>query len=1132
MADIKTYKPYFYIEGYRTRIMRAMVTTGIGMPARANIIIPGSKWGGKIVPGTRVELWLEENEEDGPFLYFSGSVKERPSRNVGLGNKTLTLDCWSDFASLMEARIQTIGIRDSIGVAGQGQWQLLVGRGTIRVPGGVGGTAAAASLWKELLKTDVKGSVKGTKESNTDQVDKVAQFKGKLLSVIQALMMMHPMHFDHLRRTQFLDRLGAYIDENAVRILRTDAGGKVLQGKFKGWIVDAAFQGNKTAWQAINDLVGAMFHDTVSVCPPIKDSHEILNRGPMYLPPVKWVDWMMGSTDSVKPTDIKLEDFTAVERTSSSVLEMLIKPDMRGCFPPQCNVIKPDMYEQFTMSHSTQVTRMGMYIPVLSGKGMSVLRPDVLESVYYRSLKYGGKRTKFAPKSDLLNSFGNDFVTNEERMLNKIGYMQDTMNPAVAKTYSGAIRADWENGKKELERKLGELSKEEIRSLFARMPYLGDVDDKTAIEEIKVIMKARGLSAVEATTMAKKYVKQYGSMLQQSITAYNTLVNQLKEDEANVKDVTNSTPRDQRLALIKKWQDQYRKTVSSLKTPDEKKRLDAMLNDPPGVDDYLIAYRQEAQKRYDEYRSEQMSVEGALNLSAVCGFPALFVDPDGDDVIGYLHTKVDVLDWSSGAATTKYVVQGARDLYSVDFNSPTRQKKFMLNHVGQNHFSWGKTFDYSSMVYQKFLRSKAFVPAMMSSCGFESTKAKNFLRYMVEGLSTTINPDDRTKLVYIDDGLAHLGLCVRDGDMSRMYPEYRNAATVDGKIGSVFLDDREFDANTTKLVPNISTIRDIYKDRSREQFYCVADVMANMVEADKSLIKEKLALLDARNGRLGYIFDNFNVEKDVPPIAVEYFKQFDGDATKPLIRDDRADMAKKTKYVFKTWPRRDGNPGVSFTDLLLSYLSTFEKPLTANDVHGDGKPPRNLDLEKMKDVTDWHKGRYKEAARSLIKKIVNNIASDMEKDRKLYFNSDGTPVSAMDSMLDKDINATYQKLEAEKKTAEMEKYGKDYNRNKTNVDLKKSEKAFIKQQIINRLYGMQYGGKFYAARVAFQAEYQSTQTAANGMSVTGASGKKQSLADMSTPEIPRPMSEAECIDFRRNIVYNMIEEMKNYVRIG
>lgn len=1132
MADFSSYKPYLYLEGFRTRIMRVQCTTGVGMPARASITIPGSKWGSKIVPGTRVELWLEEEKELGPFLYFTGTVKEYPDRNVGLGSKTIVLDCSSDFASLMEARIQTINIRDSIGIGGQGKWQLLTGRGTIKVPGGVAGTASAAALWKELMKTSPKGKVKGEEKSN-DQLDQVATFKGKLLGLIQSLMMMHPMHFEHLRRTQFLDRLGMYIDENATRIFRADAGGKDA-AKMQAWLIDAVFQGNKTAWQAINDLAGVMFHDVVSVCPPIKDSHEILERGPMYLPPKKWVQWMMGTTTDVSPTDIKLEDYVTVERTSSSMLDVLIKPDMRGCYPPTCNVVQPNMYEQFRFRRNSGVTRMGMYVPTMGGFGLSVLRPDVLESVYYRSLKYGAKSTKFAPKSDLLNHHANDFVTNEERVLGKIGYTQTNMDPAVAKSYSWAFRNDWEEKKKELERKVNEILDSDVKALLVKMVPAGMTESKAsnintsskvrnlARDSLIELFKSRGLSGSEATTMAKKYVEKFKDYIDKAATEFRAAAKKLKEAQERYWEGKEGEAK----STFDKWQTEYESLLEAFKLPTQKKLLDDMLSDEPGIDDYITAYRQEANKRFDGLRGGTIEVGGKLNLSAISGFPVMFVDPDGTDIIGYLQGKTDILDWNSGSATTSYTVKNPRDLYDVDFNSPTRQKKFMLNQVGQNQFSWGKTFDYSSMVYQKFLRAKAFVPAMMKNyCGFPTSEANNYLAYMQEDVASNVKPHDRSKLVYLEDGMAHLGLCIKNKNISRMYAERRSVRDLNPNAGDIFLDDSTT-AKASDMLPKISTLTGVYAKTSREQFYCVGDVMALMVESDTSDLKKKIELLDSRNGRFGYIFDNFNSDKSVPPVAKEYFEQFAGFVDDPLIKEDleKASFGELTKFEFESAPRRNGNPGVTFTDLLLSYLSTFETPITANDIHGSGKPANNPDLEKLKSVTSWHKGRYKEAARKLIKNLIDDISEDYITNQQMYFTSDGTPISGLGGMIDKSINAEYQKAETEKKSDEMLEFGKDYNRRKTDVTLKKSEKAFIKEQVLLRVKAMKYTGQPYSSRLSFIAAYQASQAPGHG--------DKASLADMSTPEIPRPMSDADCVDFRMNIVYNMIEEMEQYARLG
>jgi len=829
---------------------------------------------------------------------------------------------------------------------------------------------------------------------------------------------------------------------------------------------------------------------------------------------------------------------------------MLVKPDMKGCFPPECNIVKPEMYSQFTLQENSSVTRMGMYIPVARGQGISVLRPDVLESVYYRMLKYGGKSTKFTPKSDLLNNYASDFVTNEERMYGKIGYAQENMDPAVVKAYSWIFKNDWEEEKKKLEKLSRELTDVDVINMLTKMPPLGEgVKKKQAIEEIRVVLVARGLSGVEAKSMATKYYEKFKEHLStetaaissatQSLDAKTTAIKTNSDFISNLSamdDELGSSPttatgrqvRDAKLkrlneeqkTLLSKWSDEYNKIVERLKDPPHKKRLTEMVANPPGIDDYIIGLRQEAQKRYDALRGGAIGVSGTLNLSPVCGFPILFADPDGDDAIGYLVGKVDTIEWGeSTIATTEYTVENPRPLYKVDYNSPTRNGKFMFNNVGQNHFSWGKNFDYSTMVYSKFLKSRAFIPIVLANSGFESLKAKNFLKNIETGLTTTAVPENIPNRIYFDDALADLGLFMADNDFSHLWDEMRDVDAPNDE------EPKDIGAMVGVIRPEWDRLKDVYKYKSREQFYCVADVLSKIAEADASNLQDRLELLDSRNGRLGYLFMHFDPKKTVPVKTKNFYKKFGEFATDKLAPNDMEEVQKLTKYEIPSSPRRGGNPGISFTDLLLAYLSTFEVPITAKDVHGSGSIPSSNESDKLKPrkdldaVTKWHKSRYRTASRALIVDIISDMQLDIEKNRAAYVTNGGV----IDySFLDKEIKKAYSVNEAYKKTEELQEYGRNYKNKSTDVTLKQPELDYIKDTLAL--------GLLPKSKAALnQYDMCNVLTPDAGRSIKG-NGKNLKLADMATTEIPRPMSDADCIEFRRVIVYNMIEEMKRDVR--
>jgi hypothetical protein len=642
-----SYKTFVYMETVLIPHTRISVATGVGMPATATIIIPPCTWGSRLIPGTRVTIFIQVDNDPKLIPYFIGKIDQNPSMTIGIGDKSITIFCVSHFISLSKANINGLGITEMATGAVGGDTKLIIGSGEIKIPQ-VDKSLGLVQMWGPLINNATKAKIirDPLDVTSMDQSLNALSAKGKIFSLLQTVLLSSTLTRDELRRTRYLDRLGMYINEDASNMINNQGPDNLLSKN----IVAQIFQGRKSGWQILQEYTSLFQHDVVSVCPLLKATFDVPLRGEMGLPPDS-ANYLLAQNGKIP----KMTDYMGILGCQDSFLECLIKPNMIGTYPPTSNVISPEQYSYFSFNKPKGLTRMAVKVPHLPGITSVILEPPALENAYHIGIKFGDGKSTDASAVNLSSTMltrGSDYITNEERIIDHMQYNVTQMNPLVQNTIGK--NASPPPGEKELI--------EEMATFLANNTC-GDTTGFTVESLSQMLVTGRGVPINAAMAAAKKIIDQDKSDEALKTKAMDdaggkTLNLESELGKEALDKLNKSIVEGKRVAFIEMSKD----LIASKKQQD-------VAPSKTGHPEKMMAWRQETNQMFDDARSGSIQVSGSFNLEPVCGFSILFQDSQtGRDVIGYLVSKTDTIDYQAGVATTQYNVSNAELLVDIDYS--------------------------------------------------------------------------------------------------------------------------------------------------------------------------------------------------------------------------------------------------------------------------------------------------------------------------------------------------------------------------------------------------------------------------------------------------------------------------------
>lgn len=1153
------YKAYLYLEDNLIPVVRISVSTGIGEPASANITIPPSSWAERIAPGTRVMIFLQENGKDKMFLWFMGTVSAFPMIGIGNGDKSINLACVSDFASLTKVPITGTNISSVAMGALNGETKILSASGSVQMPVSHE-TIGMVQMWGPLLNTKQIGSVTTSllnPLTEDDQPNEDVSVRGKIFAILQTILLSNSLTRDELRRSKYLDRLAIYVDENASQMLLNQG----VEGTiFNKNVVYQLFQGTKTGWQILNEYLGLVFHEIVSVAPPLRAEFDVPHRSEMMLP-VGVAKYLYKEKDS-NPS-LTLKDYMSLYRNQSSIMECLIKPDMTGTFPPSCNVIQPDQYNYFNYTRPVGVTRMAVQIPQSPGLTSVVLQPPELEEAFSTSLEYAKGSGKASDAqvwnmSDTVVHRGNDYVTNEERITNHIQFVAIQMNPLSQYTLARNIF----DGVFPTPKQRNDIYAPLIDK-YVKFMYEALTSDVVSVgytdSEMLTSLRSRGLAYGDAEYIVNEIKTQVNSIIDEQKKNAASISKEAAKDEVDTAYLAS--------AAKKIYDGKIEQLITKLTVQAAKKEQPVVAPGKQSLSqNYLTAWRQEATRMFDRSREGQLSITGSFNLKAQPGFSILFVDSNTNrDLVGYLRRKTDTLDFSSGAAVTQYDITNAELLTDLDFSRPTLDGGFLYKTFGSHRFSWGKPFDYSTRIYRKFLHDCAYIPE--SHLGVISNIESLFLQNKVS--SNSALPAKR--LTSFDETLAFVGLRYNTQTVKDTPPGGIAIANSDPPI-KLYPDDlpiQDILDSRTKTAPiyvrdvvespfkenTLPSAYDVFKfheqNGTKERFYVLGDFVSLWLESELyPQFNKIIAALDSRVGNIMYMYDILGSSKSVSNsdstvvsasadkdtliktnigalrtlVGAEKFDEFLQQIWSCL-DGDFADLA----YNQLGWdfvpvsPRWAGNPGLAATDLLISYLSAFENKLNYSQIHnklpiGTSKVIDNVSLSKanLKAFIDKVYGTKSSDIKSTLDdirdEIINKLVDQAERS-----------ILGINAYSAKNTSPSYayligQAIATQDSTNLKQALRRSLDANTVLKGDPPQELDLIADVVTSQI--MADANKF---RKALDCVWTTEQAKYINNNLRGIENK--------IPPVPRPLTEQQVVAFRRKISDNIAQELSYYARV-
>lgn len=410
----KLVRARLYLEGFlvENAFHSVQVSGHTGAPATAQIDLVPTNTIKHIMPGTYVHVFttdpwdLEPAGDVSDFkLLFEGVVVSRGFSKQDDG-RSFVIQCADPSVYWVEARQYWLNIASANGG--------IVDQLAVQTSGGYGrfGTVSSTGTYG-YMATRLAFTGKDQPEEN---------FMNTMISVIDDIGNVNPFYTNIRNRFRLTDR-----------ILRAPAGKtqKLFQlALFSDFIegLSGSVSGQSNLAQVVNQLLSSIMHEWVSVpAPPYIRGARIFDRD--IFGNIKKEKNTVKRTTRRGSRKVDLYEYkTAIDDIIGTTI---FKPHVYTISPPTCNVLFPNMYDQFTYNENFmhEPTRLSMkpQLPLVSRnltQGLLLQRPTELEiftglvrDASRGSLKKRTPDAKFADGFSQVPTFTDyDWSTNEERI--------------------------------------------------------------------------------------------------------------------------------------------------------------------------------------------------------------------------------------------------------------------------------------------------------------------------------------------------------------------------------------------------------------------------------------------------------------------------------------------------------------------------------------------------------------------------------------------------------------------------------------------------------------------------------------------------------------------------------------------
>jgi len=384
-----------FIENYEMKFQSVSVITGIG-PLRAEIVLPPGEKRRRILPGSRVNAFMQCKETDWKWVWwFRGYTTNFPQQAIGMDMHPVVLNVESDISVLRSVLMSYL-------VMGQEDITDLKVRENYFSGSVVLHQADPARFF-----------------SFYDIADSSIGFGNRILGVLQGMLALNPSVWEQVRRSRFLDYLVIETNDVIAEELNTAV--------VFGGLIDVLGKINAPSFSAMDVLsmiLQYIFHDFVSVA-PFRCSDAGAFQGPLrdsygYMPKVEW--WNMSEMGQ----NSLMRGFCGTDIPPYKLFDHIIKPDYET--EPVIKTNKITMAD-YSMAYVQEMgnTRTVMKLPTsIVGRPSVIVEkqaPAVLNAAYdivmdmMVTLK---DKPGVTSGSNLLAHRTSGIRTNEERVINKV----------------------------------------------------------------------------------------------------------------------------------------------------------------------------------------------------------------------------------------------------------------------------------------------------------------------------------------------------------------------------------------------------------------------------------------------------------------------------------------------------------------------------------------------------------------------------------------------------------------------------------------------------------------------------------------------------------------------------------------
>jgi hypothetical protein len=396
-------------------MVSVMATSGTGQPATAQIELVPTNTIKHILPFTWVHVFTTDPLDQNPAgdlsdykLLFEGLVLTRGFTRTDAG-RNFVVQCADPAIFWTSAKQFWMNIASTNGN--------IVDQLAIQTSGGYGRFGQISSNGKFGYMVSKLAFTRKDSEQAEER------FLDTMISVIDDIGNVNPYYTNARNRLRITDRIVRGPAGNTEKLFQLALLSDFLEG------LSGRSSGQSNLSEVINELLGAIFHEWVSILAPPYIKTRIFDRD------------AFGNIKRTKTTvprrgprgRTKVDKFDFSTADDNVVAGIIFKPDVYTISPPTCNVLFPNMYDQasFVESFMAETTRVSMkpQLPMFNSKvsltqGLLLQRPTELEIftaiIRDPKRKTAGKRTpdgKYGDGESQPPTFSDyDWTTNEERI--------------------------------------------------------------------------------------------------------------------------------------------------------------------------------------------------------------------------------------------------------------------------------------------------------------------------------------------------------------------------------------------------------------------------------------------------------------------------------------------------------------------------------------------------------------------------------------------------------------------------------------------------------------------------------------------------------------------------------------------